>query len=155
MNKTSAEFDEVIKDCKNVFMNKMHDYGTSWRILRTKSITDQIFIKAQRVRSIEEIGSQKIGDNIRDEYIGIVNYSVMALIQLESDVNLTDLELKKEEAEKLYLKYIYMAKELMEKKNHDYGEAWRVMRVSSFTDIILMRILRIKQIGQPRKDNKF
>ncbi len=145
MNKTSVQFDAVIKDCKDIFIKKMQDYGTAWRILRLSSITDQIFIKAQRIRSIEDKGTMKVDENIRSEYIGIVNYSVIALIQLELGSS-TDIELQKDKAAKLYEKYITMAKSLMENKNHDYDEAWRDMRVSSLTDLILMKLMRIKQI---------
>jgi len=149
MNKTSKQFEFIISECKKVFIKKMKDYGTAWRILRMSSITDQIFIKAQRIRSIEEIKEKKINEGIEPEYTGIINYSIMALITLElgNDENIT---LKKKEAEKLYVKYIYKAKSLMEDKNHDYDEAWRDMRISSLTDIILMRLFRIKQI----EDNK-
>jgi hypothetical protein len=124
----------------------MKDYGSAWRVLRAPSLTDQIFIKAQRIRSIEEKGMQKIQEDIRSEYIGIVNYCVIALIQLELGVSndVDNIELKK--ASELYDKYIYKAKSLMEDKNHDYGEAWRDMRIGSLTDIILMKLLRTKQI---------
>lgn len=127
----------------------MKDYGTAWRILRTSSITDQIFIKAQRIRNIEDKGTQKISEDIRSEYIGIVNYSVIGLIQLGLK-NDDRMELPAAEVNKLFDKYINEAKNLMENKNHDYGEAWRDMRVSSLTDLILMKLLRIKQI----EDNK-
>ncbi len=127
----------------------MKDYGTSWRILRTSSITDQIFIKAQRIRNIEDKGTQKISEDVRSEYIGIINYSVIGLIQLglKNDVR---MELPDKEVSTLFDKNIYETKSLMENKNHDYGEAWRDMRVSSLTDLILMKILRMKQI----EDNK-
>jgi len=128
-------------------MKKTIDYGTAWRILRTSSITDQIFIKASRIRSIEEKGISRIDEPIQDEYIGIVNYCVMALVQLE--MNSEDgLDLEVSEAEGLYDKWIEVSKELMEDKNHDYGEAWRDMRVSSMTDLILMKLLRVKQIEE-------
>jgi len=148
MNKnpnTRQQFDEVIRICREVYLAKMQDYGSSWRVLRTPSLTDQIFIKASRIRGIEEKGIQKIEEGIRSEYIGIVNYSVISLIQLEllKDEN---LNLKKEDAEHLYNKYIYAARDLMLNKNHDYGEAWREMRLSSLTDIIMMKLMRIKQI---------
>ncbi len=149
MNKTSAQFDTVIKECKDIFIKKMKDYGSAWRILRATSLTDQIFIKAQRIKSIEEKGIAKVNEGIKPEYIGIVNYSVMAIIQLKSaSSNETGLSISK--AEKLYDKYISQVKSLMHDKNHDYGEAWRDMRISSMTDIIMMKILRIKQI----EDNK-
>lgn len=145
MNKTSAQYDAVIKDCKDIFIKKMQDYGTAWRILRLRSITDQIFIKAQRIRSIEEKGMMRVEEDIRNEYIGIVNYSVIALIQLELGSS-AEIELPNEKAAKLYEKYVGMAKSLMENKNHDYDEAWREMRVSSLTDLMLMKLMRIKQI---------
>jgi hypothetical protein len=130
-------------------MKKHKDYGTAWRVLRTSSITDQIFIKAQRIRNIEDKGTQKVDDDIRSEYIGIVNYSVIGLIQL-SLANDQRLELTGHEVEGFFDKCVRSARSLMENKNHDYGEAWRDMRVSSLTDLILMKILRIKQI----EDNK-
>ena len=142
---TVKEFGEIISLCRDVFLTKMKDYGTAWRILRTRSITDQIYIKARRIRSIEDKGTRKINEGILPEYIGIVNYSVMALIQLElgtagqPDLPYTD-------SERLYNKYICAARDLMLDKNHDYGEAWRSMRLSSLTDIILMKLMRIKQI---------
>jgi hypothetical protein len=148
MNKnqnTRKQFDDVIHICREVFIGKMKDYGSSWRILRASSLTDQIFIKASRIRSIEEKGIQKIEEGIRPEYIGIVNYSVISLIQLELLKNEV-LNLTPEESEHLYNKYIYAARDLMLDKNHDYGEAWREMRLSSLTDIIMMRLMRIKQI---------
>jgi len=128
-------------------MKKTIDYGTAWRILRTSSITDQIFIKASRIRSIEEKGISRIDEPVQDEYIGIVNYCVMALVQLEMNSE-DDLDLEVSEAEGLYDKWIEVSKELMEDKNHDYGEAWRDMRVSSMTDLILMKLLRVKQIEE-------
>jgi hypothetical protein len=127
----------------------MHDYGTAWRVLRTASITDQIFIKAQRIRSIEEKGVQKVAENIQSEYIGIVNYAIIGLMQM-SLTEQDELELPAEKASKLYDNFSKAAKDLMENKNHDYGEAWRDMRISSLTDLILMKLLRIKQI----EDNK-
>lgn len=142
---TSQQFDFVVEKCREVFLKKMKDYGTAWRILRTPSLTDQIYIKANRIRSIEEKGVQKVNEGIIPEFIGIVNYSVMALIQLELGTS-TEQGLKSEEIISLYEKYLVSAKSLMEDKNHDYGEAWRNMRISSLTDIILMKLLRIKQI---------
>lgn len=149
MSKTSIQFDSAVKICKDIFIKKMKDYGSAWRILRTSSITDQIFIKAQRIRNIEDKGTQKIEEDIRSEYIGIVNYSIIGLIQLglKGDAR---MELTPEEANSLFEKYANSAKNLMMDKNHDYGEAWREMRISSLTDLILMKILRIKQI----EDNK-
>ena len=145
MTDTSRQFKQAMAMCKEVFMNKMKDYGSSWRILRTSSLTDQIYIKANRIRSIEEKGVQKIDEGIRMEFIGIVNYSVIALIQMELG-EYNGLELERTETEKLYDKHLRSARDLMENKNHDYDEAWRNMRVSSYTDIILMKLMRIKQI---------
>jgi hypothetical protein len=144
---TAAQFDQVTKSCYELFAKKAIDYGTAWRILRTSSLTDQIYIKAQRIRSIEEKGVSKIDEGVVPEFIGIINYSVMALIQLEIGVANTIEEcLPAEEATNLFQKYIQNAKSLMLDKNHDYDEAWRKMRVSSLTDIILMKLLRVKQI---------
>lgn len=123
----------------------MRDYGTAWRNLRPRSLTDQIFIKAQRIRSIEEKGVQKVGDGIRDEYVAIVNYCVIALIQLEL-LNDSRMDLPYDEVEALYARHVSLTKKLMEDKNHDYGEAWREMRIESLTDLILMKIHRVKQI---------
>lgn len=148
MDKTIQQFDYVIEICHEVFLKKMHDYGTAWRILRIESFTDQIFIKAQRIRSIEEKGISKIADDAKSEFIGIINYCAIALIQIE--LGSSDEELPAESADQLYVKSIQRAKELMLAKNHDYGEAWRQMRISSYTDLILMKIRRIKQI----EDNK-
>ncbi|MBN2598634.1 DUF1599 domain-containing protein [Labilibaculum sp.] len=144
MNKTDQQYNSIIKICTDIFTKKMHDYGTAWRILRPSSITDQIYIKAQRIRSLEIKGVSKIEDNIRDEFIGIVNYAIMGIIQLE--LGPSEEELANEKALELYSKYFAEAKELMEAKNHDYDEAWRSMRVSSYTDLILMKINRTKQI---------
>lgn len=149
MSNTSRQFEQVIEQCRSLFLKKMKDYGTAWRVLRISSITDQIFIKANRIRSIEEKGTQKVAEDIRSEYIGMVNYSVIGLIQLSLGVA-ENTEMDPLEVERLYNKYIYEAKTLMEDKNHDYGEAWREMRLSSLTDLILMKLLRIKQI----EDNK-
>lgn len=147
MKKTSQEYDEITAKCIDIFSKKAIDYGTAWRILRTSSLTDQIYIKAQRIRSIEQKGVAKVHEGIIPEYIGIVNYSAMALIQLEVGVANTMEELMPaDQAIKLFQKYLYNAKELMLDKNHDYDEAWRKMRRSSLTDIILMKLLRIKQI---------
>lgn len=142
---TSKQFDGVIATCKEIFMKKMLDYGTAWRILRPSSLTDQIYIKANRIRSIQELGSQKVDEDIRAEFIGIINYSVMALIQLELGTS-ENTSMSPHEVEKLYMGYLDESKSLMERKNHDYGEAWRNMRIPSITDIILMKILRVKQI---------
>ena len=142
---TSKQFDGVIASCKEIFMKKMVDYGTAWRILRPSSLTDQIYIKANRIRSIQELGSQKVDEDIRAEFIGIINYSVMALIQLELGTS-ENTSMSTHEVEKFYMGYLNESKSLMERKNHDYGEAWRNMRIPSITDIILMKILRVKQI---------
>ena len=145
MINTSEEYTNVINVCQEVYSKKTKDYGTAWRILRPSSLTDQLFIKAQRIRTVQVTGENKVGESIEDEFIAIINYCVMALIQLkEKDIN--DLELKYELAVKLYAKYAKEAKDLMQKKNHDYGEAWRDMRVSSLTDLILQKIFRVKQI---------
>ena len=145
MKHTSKQYDEVIAHCRELFINKMKDYGPAWRILRLTSLTDQIFIKAQRVRSIEQKGTQLVADDLRGEFIGILNYSIMALIQLELGV-VEKPDITKEQAAELFDKYTHHARELMERKNHDYGEAWREMRISSITDLILQKLLRIKQI---------
>jgi ribosomal protein L24 len=142
---TFTQYDIAIASCRNIFVTKMRDYGTAWRILRTKSITDQIYIKASRIRSIEEKGENRVGEGITPEFEGIINYSVMALIQLELKPD-EDPRMKSEVVEQLYDKYSSQARHLMADKNHDYGEAWRQMRISSMTDIILMKLLRIKQI---------
>ena len=147
MSNTLHEFDTVINTCKDVFIKKMHDYGVAWRILRLPSITDQIYIKAQRIRSIEEKGVHKIDEGIYSEFIGIVNYAVMAQIQLAlSPADIENSNMPHEEVITLYDTYTENAKNLLSNKNHDYDEAWRNMRISSMTDIILMKILRIKQI---------
>lgn len=145
MNPTSKQYDEVISHCRQLYVNKMKDYGPAWRILRLPSLTDQIFIKAQRIRSIEQKGTQLVEDDLRGEFIGILNYSIMALIQLELGVS-DKIDIGAEEATQLFDKYTGQTKELMERKNHDYGEAWREMRISSITDLILQKVLRIKQI---------
>lgn len=145
MSNTTIEYTNIINVCRDIFSKKTKDYGTAWRILRPSSLTDQIFIKAQRIRTIQETGENKVGEKIEDEFIAIINYCVMALIQLK-ELELEELELPAELAIDLYEKYIKEAFDLMEKKNHDYGEAWRDMRVSSLTDLILMKILRVKQI---------
>lgn len=142
---TSIEYTQVINRCKELFRKKTHDYGTSWRILRLSSITDQIFIKAQRVRSIQEKGSQKVNDPVVDEFIGIINYCLISLLQI-SFAKDERLEIPFEELEPIYDNWVGDTKGLLERKNHDYGEAWREMRVSSMTDIILMKLLRVKQI---------
>lgn len=142
---TSQQYDNVVAQARDVFIKKTIDYGTAWRILRPSSLTDQIFIKASRIRSIQEKGTHRVEEGIVPEFIGIINYCVMALIQLELNEN-ESLELATDRVESLYNKYIEDTKSLMQEKNHDYGEAWRDMRVSSMTDLILMKILRIKSI---------
>lgn len=142
---TSQEFDSVIAVCKSLFLKKTNDYGTAWRILRPASITDQIFIKAQRIRTLEEKKVSKVGEDVVSEYIGIINYCVIAMMQLELGED-DPYELGVERVEKLFDEKVNGTKELMFAKNHDYGEAWRDMRISSLTDLILMKILRVKQI---------
>ena len=145
MNTTSQQFDQVTAICRDIFTKKLKDYGSSWRILRPRSVTDQIFIKANRLRSIEIKGVNKVGEDIRGELIAIVNYSIIGLIQLELGFADAD-DLNVEEALTLYNKYIEQAKSLMAAKNHDYDEAWRSMRSESYTDLILQKIYRTKQI---------
>ncbi len=149
MSNTSQEYDRVIAICRQLYINKMKDYGSAWRILRLPSLTDQIFIKAQRIRSLQENEVRKIDEDETGEFIGIINYSIMALIQLEKGIA-DQPDLNVEEATKLYDEKLHLTKTLMEAKNHDYGEAWRDMRVSSLTDLILQKLLRVKQI----EDNK-
>jgi hypothetical protein len=144
VKRTKEQYDHVIGLCREVFIKKMKDYGTAWRILRPSSMTDQIYIKAQRIRNIEETGIAIIEDDARSEFIGIINYCALALIQLE--LGAVDEELPNDKAESMYLANLEKAKRLMLDKNHDYGEAWRQMRISSFTDLILMKIKRTKQI---------
>lgn len=145
MNTTSNQFDQVITACRDLYQKKMKDYGCAWRILRLPSLTDQIFIKAQRIRSLQENVERRVDEDETAEFVGIINYSVMALIQLEQGVvNQPDLDFDR--ALHLYDVQIAATKALMENKNHDYGEAWRDMRVSSLTDIILQKLLRVKQI---------
>ena len=142
---TVSEYNEVIDLCKELFKKKTRDYGTAWRILRLPSLTDQIFIKAQRIRSIQEKGIQKVNDPVKDEFIGIINYCIISLIQIDLSGD-SRMELTFEELKPLYDKWVNETKELLANKNHDYGEAWRNMRVSSITDIILMKLYRVKQI---------
>ena len=149
MNSTSQEYDKVIAICRSLFVNKMKDYGSAWRILRLPSLTDQIFIKAQRTRSLQENEIRKVDEDETGEFIGIINYSIMALVQLELGVA-DQPDLNVEEASHLFDAKVKLTKDLMENKNHDYGEAWREMRVSSLTDLILQKLLRVKQI----EDNK-
>lgn len=144
MKSTEAEYQAVIQHCRELFIKKNQDYGTSWRILRLPSITDQIYIKAQRIRTIQDKGSQKVRDGITDEFVGIINYCVMALIQIALPDRSSELDLAALTGQ--YDEQISEVRQLLFDKNHDYGEAWREMRVSSMTDIILMKLLRIKQI---------
>jgi len=146
MSNTSEQYDSIIKICSDIFTKKMKDYGSAWRILRTSSLTDQIFIKAKRIRSIEEKGFSKVDEGIRSEYIAIVNYCVMALVQMELGESSENTALAYDEGVALYEKHFLASKVLMENKNHDYDEAWRDMRLSSLTDLILMKLLRTKQI---------
>jgi hypothetical protein len=144
---TKEQFEKVIAICRELFEKKLKDYGPSWRIMRPESVTDQIFIKANRIRSLETKGASMVDEGIKPEFIAIVNYSAIGLIQLElgySDAS----DISSEEALRLYEKYITISKELMYAKNHDYDEAWRAMRISSYTDLILMKIYRTKQIEE-------
>ncbi len=142
---TTEEYERIISGCREVFEKKTRDYGTAWRILRLPSITDQIYIKAQRIRSIQEKGQQKIEEDISSEFLGIINYCIMALIQIRLGES-EGLELDVDKLMPLYEEEASATKGLLENKNHDYGEAWRSMRVESITDIILMKLLRVKQI---------
>lgn len=142
---TGVQYDKVVARCRNTFMKKTADYGTSWRVYRTISIADQIYIKAKRIRTIQEKKEQKIGDGIQSEFEGILNYGIIGLIQLEIDDDETE-QLPVAEVEAYYNKKIGHAKQLMMDKNHDYGEAWREMSQESFVDLILAKLLRIKQI---------
>jgi len=149
MQQTSKQYNAVIKKCRSLYINKLQDYGAAWRILRLPSLTDQIFIKAQRIRQLQQNSVRKVDEGKVSEFIGIINYSVMALIQLEKGV-VEQPDISNEEAVELYDKHVAITKQLMEDKNHDYGEAWRDMRISSLTDLILQKLLRVKQI----EDNK-
>ena len=145
MVNTNNQYDEAIQLCKDIFIKKTKDYGTSWRVLRTISVVDQIFIKALRIRTIQDLKTQKIGDDIASEFKGIINYAVIGMIQL--DLNQPKVEdLPVEEVNRLYHQYVDFAKQTMLNKNHDYGEAWREMSQESFADLILVKLLRIKQI---------
>ncbi|MCA0133846.1 DUF1599 domain-containing protein [Winogradskyella alexanderae] len=145
MQETSIQYDAVVEKCRNLFKDKMSDYGSAWRILRLPSLTDQIFIKAQRIRSLQQNAVRKVDEGEVSEFIGIINYCIMALIQLEKGI-VDQPDLDTDEAIALYDEKIKSTKELMLNKNHDYGEAWRDMRVSSLTDLILQKLLRVKQI---------
>ncbi len=145
MSNTIPQYDNAIGSCKDIFIKKTKDYGTSWRVLRPVSILDQLFIKAQRIRTIQEKGKQMVADNIRDEFRGMVNYAVIGLIQLDLK-NAVIEEHDLQEVEQWYDSKVKMAKSLMQAKNHDYGEAWRSMSQESFVDLILMKLLRMRQI---------
>jgi len=145
MTITNNQYDKAIGSCKEIFLKKTRDYGTAWRVLRTISIVDQIFIKAQRVRTIQEKGEQKVADDIAAEFKGIINYAVIGLIQLELPVEAPE-EMEVSEVSRLFDKHVLVAKDLMNDKNHDYGEAWRSMSQESFIDLILMKLQRIRQI---------
>ncbi len=145
MSQTDQQFDQVAAICRDIFTKKMKDYGASWRILRPQSVTDQIFIKANRIRSIETKGVSKVDEDIRSELIAIVNYGIIGLIQLELGFSETD-DMTFDGGLEMYNKYMQQAKDLMMAKNHDYDEAWRTMRMESYTDLILMKIYRTKQI---------
>ena len=149
MKNTSQQYDAIITICRTLYSKKMKDYGSAWRILRLPSLTDQIFIKAQRIRSLQENEVRKVDEDEASEFIGIINYCIMALIQIDKGIA-DQPDLGFEEGIKLYDEKVALTKELMENKNHDYGEAWREMRVSSLTDLILQKVLRVKQI----EDNK-
>lgn len=145
MGQTSEQYQSVIQICREIFRKKTLDYGTTWRVARSSSLTDQIYIKANRIRTLQETGVNKVGDSIIGEFQAIVNYCVMGLVQMDESLKLA-LELEVETALKLYDEKIGTAFDLMVNKNHDYGEAWRDLRVTSITDLILMKLLRIKQI---------
>ncbi|HCY80915.1 MAG TPA: hypothetical protein DHV22_04550 [Xanthomarina gelatinilytica] len=151
MQDTSKQYDAVIKTCRDLFIKKMKDYGSAWRILRLPSLRDQIFIKAKRIRGLQENKVQKVNEGQESEFIGIVNYCVMALVQLEKGV-VEQPDLSIDEAIKLYDEKVAVTKQLMMDKNHDYGEAWRDMLVSSLTDLILQKLLRVKQIEENKRE---
>lgn len=142
---TNQQFEETIAECRALFQKKLHDYGASWRILRVSSLTDQLYIKAKRIRSLEIKKVSLVGDGIRPEFIALINYGIVGLIQLEKSFTDT-IDITPDEAMVLYDKYAKKALELMKRKNHDYDEAWRGMRVSSYTDLILTKIERVKEI---------
>ncbi|EMQ94975.1 MULTISPECIES: DUF1599 domain-containing protein [Xanthomarina] len=151
MQDTSKQYDAVIKTCRDLFIKKMKDYGSAWRILRLPSLRDQIFIKAKRIRGLQENKVQKVNEGQESEFIGIVNYCVMALVQLEKGV-VEQPDFSIDEAIKLYDEKVAVTKQLMMDKNHDYGEAWRDMLVSSLTDLILQKLLRVKQIEENKRE---
>lgn len=142
---TNAQFEQVVRECRTLFEKKLHDYGASWRILRPQSLTDQLFIKAKRIRSLEIKKESLVGEGIRPEFVALINYGIVGLIQLYNGFADT-VDIANDEAMRLYDKYAHEALELMKRKNHDYDEAWREMRVSSYTDFILTKIERIKEI---------
>ena len=144
---TKEEFEQVMHTCRELFAKKLHDYGAAWRVMRPETMTDQLFIKAARIRSLQTKECSLVNEGIVPEFIGIVNYSIIALIQLEKGAaNEEDITI--EEALKLYDKHAQQSLELMLKKNHDYDEAWRSMRVSSYADLIFMKLFRTKQIEE-------
>lgn len=143
---TNEQYDQAVRSCEDIFLKKTKDYGTSWRVYRIISVADQIFIKAKRIRTIQEKGQQKIGDDIKSEFKGILNYAIVGLIQLVLATDEVD-ELPVEQVEQLYNEKVSTAKQLMQDKNHDYGEAWRDMSQESFTDLILAKVLRIRKIS--------
>ncbi len=145
MNQTKEQYDQAVEACKDIFLKKASDYGTSWRVLRIISIVDQIFIKAQRIRTIQQKGEQKVDDDVTSEFKGIVNYGVIGLIQLDLQTETVE-DLPAQQVRALFENKIVLARKLMLDKNHDYGEAWREMSQESFVDLILMKLLRIKQI---------
>ena len=145
MQDTNRQYDQAVRDCKEIFLKKARDYGTSWRVLRTISIVDQIFIKAQRIRTIQQKGEQKVGEDVSSEFKGIVNYAVIGLIQHEQNSEEVD-DVRVDVVEKWFDKQIGVARKLMQDKNHDYGEAWRDMSQESFVDLVLMKLMRIRQI---------
>ncbi|HNR54431.1 MAG TPA: DUF1599 domain-containing protein [Flavobacteriales bacterium] len=149
MERTLAQYDAVVEECLALFAKKAHDYGTAWRVLRVPSLTDQIMIKAQRIRTLQEVGESKVGEGVRPELVGIINYAAMALVQMELGV-VDAPDLDADRATEEVRQRLAQARSLMERKNHDYGEAWRGMRVSSLVDLILMKLLRIKQIEDNR-----
>lgn len=145
MSETSKQYDQAIASCADIFIKKTTDYGTAWRVLRLISVVDQIFIKALRIRTIQDVGSQKVGDDIASEFKGIINYSIIGLIQLKlGDPKVDELPVNK--VQELYQEYVHFAKSTMMDKNHDYGEAWRDMSQESYADLILMKLMRIRQI---------
>lgn len=145
MEHSLKQYDGVISRCKELFLRKNKDYGTAWRVLRLPSLTDQIYIKASRIRTIEEQGVQKVNEGVEGEFIGMINYSIMALIQHQLSED-DRQEIPQTEVSQWYDNFVHQTRDLFKDKNHDYGEIWRDMRISSYTDLILMKILRIKQI---------